>query len=429
MTALFDADDFYHWRDLWTDMPAFASDDEKPHDDIKVQFSNAADRRRFLQLLGEDPARRKTIWFPSVGYLQQSERNAAPTTVPPNRYPIYVISKGRAADQLTSRSLTKLGIRHHIVIEPPEEDEYSRHNPGVPLYVLPFHDLGQGSVPARNWVWQHARASGAARHWILDDNMDGFYRLNNNLKTKVVDENPFASVEDWTDRYQNVPMAGLNYEFFADRRSKQPPLRLNTRVYSCILLTNTLPDYEWRGRYNEDTDLSLRFLKAGYVTALFNHYLCKKMPTMTMTGGNTDELYVQDEETDGRRLMAESLVEQHPDVATVSQKWGRYQHHVNYSRFQANQLIPADGAPRPSIVAAPAGPTCLRCKTVPVDGQRICPDCLAVLDVWTTESAARSVTLRAAAAEAAEEAAIVEAEQDLRLKVIHEAALEQGRLW
>jgi hypothetical protein len=155
----------------------------------------------------------------------------------------------------------------------------------------------------------------------------------------------------------------MQYQFFAPRREKTPPLRLNTRVYSCILLTNgahVRPEDEalltWRGRYNEDTDLSLRFLKAGYVTALFNHMLCQKMPTMTMKGGNTEALYklgvredtaaedgtpepAADAPPDGRLLMAQSLQEQHPDVASITWKWGRWQHHVDYRPFAGNRLI------------------------------------------------------------------------------------------
>ena len=350
--TLFDIDRFDNWRDLWTDMPAYSSADEKPDSSINVQFSNAEDRRRFLALLGEDPARRKSVWFPSVGYLKQSHtREVDPTLIERNRYPIYIISKGRADSRLTAKALEKLGINYRIVIEPQEYDAYSERIHEGKILTLPFSNLGQGSIPARNYVWEHARKTGAARHWILDDNLDGFYRLNENLKVKVVDENPFASVEDFVDRYENIPMAGLNYEFFADRRSKQPPLRLNTRVYSCILLSNddggTIEGgWAWRGRYNEDTDLSLRILKAGHCTALFNHYLCKKMPTMRMSGGNSDELYRQDAEFDGRLEMAQSLVDQHPDVTTVSWKWGRHQHHVDYSLFKRNQLIERSGVTR-----------------------------------------------------------------------------------
>ncbi len=55
---------------------------------------------------------------------------------------------------------------------------------------------------------------------------------------------------------------------------------------------------------------------------------------MTMKGGNTDELYVDD----GRLKMAESLQEQHPEIVKITEKWGRPQHHVDYSGFRKNKL-------------------------------------------------------------------------------------------
>jgi hypothetical protein len=44
------------------------------------------------------------------------------------------------------------------------------------------------------------------------------------------------------------------------------------------------------------------------------------------------ELY----QADGRLLMAQSLQEQHPDVTTIVRKYGRWQHEVDYSRFEKN---------------------------------------------------------------------------------------------
>jgi hypothetical protein len=35
------------------------------------------------------------------------------------------------------------------------------------ILVLPFSNLGQGGIPARNWVWEHSISIGAKRHWIL----------------------------------------------------------------------------------------------------------------------------------------------------------------------------------------------------------------------------------------------------------------------
>lgn len=323
------------WEQQWSGMPEFSQADERQVATVTVQFRSMEDRRAFLSMLGENPERAKSIWYPRMSYLKQSITDAAPTTVRSNTYPIYVISKGRYALRLTGKALDKLGIDYRMVVEPQEAEQYAAVMDATKILVLPHGNLGLGSIPARNWVWEHALSRGATRHWILDDNIDGFYRFNSNRKTKVVDENPFAPIEAFVDRYTNVALAGMQYEFFVARRAPHyRPFVLNTRIYSCILIENVLP-FRWRGRYNEDTDLSLRALKCGYCTALFNAYLCKKLPSMKLSGGNTDDLY----QMDGRLQMAESLVAQHPDVVTVTEKWGRPQHLVDYSPFKKNKLI------------------------------------------------------------------------------------------
>lgn len=322
------------WEKHWKEMPDFHQQDQRAHSVIDVHFRTHEARRSFLTMLGEDPQRKKSIWYPKMEYLKQSVAHAAPTTVTANTYPVYVISKGRWESRLTSRALEKLGIHYYVVIEPTEIEQYATVIDKKKILVLPFSDLGQGSIPARNWCWDHALSLSAERHWIMDDNIDGFYRLNENLKVKVINENPLTPIEQFADRFQNVALAGMQYEFFVTRRANYRPFVLNTRIYSCILIQNDLP-HRWRGRYNEDTDLSLRALKDGYCTVLFNAYLCKKMPSMKMAGGNTDDLY----QMDGRLLMAESLVIQHPDVVKVTTKWGRPQHQVDYSPFKKNKLV------------------------------------------------------------------------------------------
>lgn len=256
-----------------------------------------------------------------------------------NRYPIYVVSKGRWDSRLTVKALEKRSIDYRIVIEPQEYDQYAAVIDPSKILVLPFSNLGQGSIPARNWIWEHAIQSGAARHWILDDNIREFYYLHNNVKWHTTDATTFRIIEDFADRYENVALAGMQYEKFAPRRQAQHPLILNTRIYSCILIDNSLP-FRWRGKYNEDTDLSLRALKAGFCTVLFVCCLAEKITTMRMRGGNTDELYRRDEHFDGRLEMARSLQRQHPDVVQITWKWNRWQHKVDYSPFKNNRLRP-----------------------------------------------------------------------------------------
>lgn len=225
-------------------------------------------------------------------------------------------------------------VPFRIVIEPQEYEQYAAVIDPSIILTLPFSNLGQGSIPARNWVWEHSKNEGAKRHWILDDNIKGFHRLHQNHKYYMTDGTGFRAIEEWADRYINVKLAGMQYELFAPAKKKSPPFILNTRIYSCILIDNSLP-FRWRGRYNEDTDLSLRVLKKGYCTALFCAFLANKEQTMKLKGGNTDELY----QGDGRLKMAQSLQAQHPDVVKITHKWGRYQHQVDYRPFKNNKLI------------------------------------------------------------------------------------------
>ena len=272
------------------------------------------------------------------------------------KYPVYIISKGRWESRLTIKALIKIGVPFKVVIEPQEFDNYAAVIKPDDILMLPFSNLGQGGIPARNWVWEHSRSIGAERHWILDDNIKCFRRFCKNNRIIVADGTIFKAAEDFVDRYENVAMAGFQYNLFAvtgnqysGRKFNLKPFLLNTRVYSCILLKNDIP-YQWRGRYNEDTDLSLRILKDGWCTVLFYAFLADKSATMTMGGGNTDQLYKQDEKFDGRLEMAKHLFRQHPDVVKVTRKWGRWQHTVDYKPFKGNQLIRKKGVNIPEGV-------------------------------------------------------------------------------
>jgi len=257
-------------------------------------------------------------------------------------YPIYIISKGRWESRMTAKILDEMNVPYHIVIEPQEYDNYAAVIDPDKIYVLPFKNLGQGSIPARNWVWEHSISIGAERHWILDDNIRLFYRLNHNSYHPVTSGTVFKIAEDFVDRYENVALAGFQYEMFVPRKAKFPAYYLNSRIYSCILIKNDIP-YRWRGRYNEDTDLSIRALQDGWCTILFNAFPCHKTTTMVMKGGNTDELYkgnnAENKEDDGRWQMSESLRKQHPNLVKTIWKWGRWQHNVDYSIFRRNKLI------------------------------------------------------------------------------------------
>ena len=254
--------------------------------------------------------------------------------------PIFVISKGRWESRLTSKTFERTNIPYRIVIEPQEYDDYVKFINKEKIIKLPFSNLGQGSIPARNFVWDFAIKEGHKKHWIIDDNIYDFYRFNRNAKNIVEDGTIFKCAEDFVDRYENIMLSGFNYCKFCIASEKYPPYLFNTRIYSTILIDHRL-DLRWRGKYNEDTDLSIRTLKLGYCTVQFNAFLAEKATTMRLKGGNTDSIYQNEnlDYQDGVLEKSKSLQEQHPDVAKVVWRWNRWHHFVDYSVFKRNKPL------------------------------------------------------------------------------------------
>lgn len=372
----------------WTGMPDYQHDDLAPKHALtvnfpdgralKVNFRNSADLAELASLIGHRDgsnrfaypytveefsivvgqsisATRRSLWYPKAEIEHYANKRYISDRPMLPKYPIYVISKGRWKNPLTAMALEECGVPYQIVVEPQEYDKYADVISAEKILVTPFSNLGQGSTPVRNWVWEHSISAGAARHWVLDDNLYMFLRFNHNLKVPVADGTIFRLAESFVDRYSNVAISGLNYLHFIERKkgNRYPPVRLNTRIYSCILIQNDIP-YRWRGKYNEDTDLCIRALKDGWVTMLFNAFLADKTTTMRMPGGNTDELYAGNGWSLGRTTeltpamqdavleKAETLRLMHPDIVEVKQKWGRWHHEVDYSGFRGNALELAD---------------------------------------------------------------------------------------
>ena len=325
------------WTKTWKGMPGYEHVDIESARDLIVHFRNNDDVIKFGQLVGQRITDlTNSIWYPALEVRSYENHRFISATPLNPQYPIYVISKGRWESRLTVKALERINVPFLVVVEPQEYDQYASVIDHTRILKCPedFSKLGQGSIPVRNFVWEHSIQRGARRHWILDDNIRDFRRYQDNHKYKVDDGTIFRVAEEFVDRYTNVGISGFNYYMFVvDKSERIPPYYLNTRVYSCILIQNDIP-YRWRGRYNEDTDLSIRALKDGWCTVLFNAFLAQKMPTLTMKGGNMEELY----KDDGRLKMAESLRDQHPDITKITWKWGRWQHHVDYSGFKKNEL-------------------------------------------------------------------------------------------
>lgn len=268
------------------------------------------------------------------------------------KHPVYIVSKNRWDSRRTSKSFEEMNVPYRIVVEESQYEQYASVISPEKVLILPqryldeyrtLDNLGntksKGPGAARNFCWDHSISIGATWHWVLDDNISGFERLNRNERGTVTSGTIFRVAEDFCERYENVGQAGFEYRFFAGgaRRAK-PPYRLNTRIYSCILNRNDVP-YRWRGRYNEDTILSLDMMRGGWCTVLFQCFLQNKAATQTVKGGNTEDFYA----SEGTLPKSKMLVDEYPEISRLVYRYGRWHHEVDYDVFKRNVLKRKEG--------------------------------------------------------------------------------------
>lgn len=328
-------------------MPNFNAVEKKPYKQISINFKTKEDRNHFAQKLGYKLTdKTDAVYYPekpreenSMNRYIEEDNGLSP------RYPIYIISKGRWESRHTSKSFELMGIPYFIAVEPQEYDKYKEViGPFGTVLKLPFSNHGKGSGPARNWCWEHSQANGHARHWLLDDNIQWFMRVNHNKRYRVEKGSGiFRATEDLVDRYENVALASFQYKFFVIDQCAYQPYILNTRMMSCILIDNNCP-HKWRGKFNEDVDLSIRVLKEGLCTMLIYAFTQGKLRTGTVKGGNTTEVYEDYKgagDNDPAYNKSKMLKEMHPDCVTLVERYGRVHHHVNLDAIINKYGFPA----------------------------------------------------------------------------------------
>ena len=281
----------------------------------------------------------RSLWFPerpehpNKGLMYICDEIVTPV------YPVYILSKGRWKTRHTAKTLEEMKVPYKIVVEPQEYHNYKEVISDEKILILPdeYMNKNQGSIPARNFVWRHSIDNGHACHWVLDDNIEGFFRWNHNKRLPLKSGICFKQIEDYMNLHDNVAQCGIQYaSMFPEISMARPVILTNTRIYSCILIKNNVDIEErWRGKFNEDTDLSIRLMKKGYSTILFQNYLCGKKTTLSVKGGNS-QIY----SGDGLKLKYESLKEQHPDIVSCVSRFSKEIHHqVDYTCFKNNSIV------------------------------------------------------------------------------------------
>tara|TARA_Y100001938_G_scaffold2661_1_gene3326 strand:- start:539 stop:1435 length:897 start_codon:yes stop_codon:yes gene_type:complete len=254
-----------------------------------------------------------------------------------NKYPVYIVSKGRWENPLTAKFFIKDNVKFKIVVEPEEYNNYCKALGKENVLKLPFSNLGQGSMPARNWIWKHAIDNGSEKHWIFDDNIQMIRRLNKGRRIPCNALKAIKVLEEFTDRYKNIAITGFNYVMFVTNTTKKP-FYLNCHVYSAMLIKNNMP-YRWRLKYNEDVDLCLQVLDNKLCTVLFNSFMVHKTSTTAkMKGGNQTDLY-KNNAYEKKVLKARSLEEVWPQYSKTKIRFNRPHHFVDWKKHFKHKLI------------------------------------------------------------------------------------------
>lgn len=330
----------FNWSDFWLDMPHFTKETGYLHT-IKIKFDEELTEELEQKFGHSLPSGKiKSFWSGNdhhhryKGKVFKSEEDFT------NQYPIYIPSKGRWDCCKTADSLLELGVElFWIIIEEQEFDKYAEVYDKKHLLVLPksyqetyetLDDLGlsksTGPGPARNFAWDHSVGEGFEWHWVMDDNASGFVRFApGNWRIPVKTPQFLHASEEFITRFKNVGMGSLNYRFFCV--SDRPGFIVNTRMYSFILIRNDIP-FRWRGRYNEDTIISIDVMEAGWKTVMLNQFLANKAATQTVKGGNNADFY----QKEGTTNKSQMLKDAYPQFVELTERWGRPHHFVDYKK-------------------------------------------------------------------------------------------------
>lgn len=264
-------------------------------------------------------------------------------------YPIYVVSKDRYQDKrhLTVSWLEKVHLPYTLCVLESEESQYRKMmetNEYTYGRIITYDGDGtEGSTPQRNTCWEDAKEKGFEKHWMLDDNINGYYRFHKLCQMPLDDGVVFKALEDLADNIKEpIGLIGHEYKSTIPDCEMRQPLVFNTKVYSSILINHALLDeynIKWRLKYNEDVDLTLCCLTNKIRTISSTQILSGKQSTGSMKGGNQD---IYENHTEGGfSKKVNCLVDAHPslvenDVIKVSTKLykdRRSHHKVNYKKI------------------------------------------------------------------------------------------------
>lgn len=266
---------------------------------------------------------------------------------------VYIISKGRPSCT-TAQTLTKMGYPGEWYIVCGNNDEtigeykdnwgdhviefdwYDEITRTDTLDNFGFEKMASGAVPVRNATCDIARARGEKRHWQLDDDYSGFYRVvKGTMKKERMDGE--ALYEVFTEISEFAHRCGLSNAGIALGTIESHPAqaqKFGKRVFNAHNLpTDTKLLTRWRGRMNDDLINAIETYRNGGFEMLFKYANLTMEQSQAEQGGLTD-LY----QAEGTVRKSAYPVLLAPNAAKLTIKFGRYHHTVDWKKLVPKML-------------------------------------------------------------------------------------------
>jgi hypothetical protein len=232
-----------------------------------------------------------------------------------NKYPICIVSKDRPDICKTHNLLEYSNIKYFYMVEPQDYNTYVKRFGKDKVVDIKENDKGIYYV--RNFCIEWSKKNGYSKHWQVDDDLNSLhYRemdITKGLRNteKIIDPiNMLLYIEEIADRCVNYGAGCLTHDGFAFAKKKD--IDINKMIYCFQLINNSIKS-RYQPNTSEDVDFSVRILKEGYVTMVFNKYSFRTPSSGSIKGGcNSSVDYKKRGNIDGRKLRNLKLCETYP---------------------------------------------------------------------------------------------------------------------
>jgi hypothetical protein len=242
-------------------------------------------------------------------------------------WPIFIPSKGRAGTQKTATLLSESNVQFKFVVEPNEAAAYSQIG-----RIIELPENGMGLAYSRNFTLNHARQNSIKWFWMLDDDVNGFYKSNGKKNSRCSAAEALLEAQMILSGIPRIGQGALEYQQYSWSAKNQLKLNSYCDVAVCINTEKTKQcTFRKEVGLKEDRDFTLQVLSSGALTARASQIAFSAPKNGSNKGGLHDIYTKQNWEKSCSQKMEQIWGAK---ICTAIQKPdGRHDVKINWSHF------------------------------------------------------------------------------------------------